>query len=75
VVVFLDDDIVTHEIYKKKFNEYEKEIEVKYFTKCREAMEFIKSMEDKYKVLLLTKHEFKKRYKSGRSNKENKDAR
>jgi two-component sensor histidine kinase len=58
-VVVLDDDIETHEMWKEKFKVYEKEIEVKYFTKVMEAIEFINSMEDKDKVLLLTEYEIK----------------
>jgi hypothetical protein len=60
-VVVLDDDVLVHDIWKKKFKEYEKEIEAKYFSKCMEAIEFINSIEEKEKgkVLLLTDYEFK----------------
>ena len=52
-------DVLVHEIWKKKFNGYEGDIEVKYFTKGLEAIEFINSLEEKNNVLLLTDYEFK----------------
>jgi hypothetical protein len=59
-VVILDDDIVSHEIWKKKFKGYEKEIEVKYFTQGIEAMTYINSIEDKSRVFLITDYKLKK---------------
>jgi hypothetical protein len=62
-VVVLDDDMLVHDdIWKKKFNGYEKEIEVKYFTKVMEGLNYLNSIEEKEKekVLLITEYSFRK---------------
>jgi signal transduction histidine kinase len=56
-VVVLDDDVVIHDIWKKKLKEYEKDIEVKYFRKGSGAIKYINSIKEKKKVLLLTDYE------------------
>jgi hypothetical protein len=60
-VVVLDDDKVSQEVWKEKFNGYEKEIEVKRFTYVMEAINYLNKMGDKEKekVLLLTAYKFK----------------
>jgi hypothetical protein len=40
VVVVLDDDILVHEICKKRFSKYEKEINIKYFTNFNDKQIF-----------------------------------
>ena len=59
VIVVLDDDVLVHDIWKKRFKEYEGDIEVKYFTKGMEAIKFINSLEEKKNVILLTDYELK----------------
>ncbi|MDR2399566.1 MAG: hypothetical protein LBD61_03970, partial [Endomicrobium sp.] len=58
-VVILDDEESMHEIWKEVFKKYEEEITVTYFTKGLETIEYINSLKDKRKVLLLTKYELK----------------
>jgi predicted N-acyltransferase len=60
-VVVLDDDKVSHEVWKEKFKGYEKEIEVKRFTDVMEAINYLNTMGDKEKekVFLLTAYKFK----------------
>ncbi|MDR2617027.1 MAG: HAMP domain-containing histidine kinase [Endomicrobium sp.] len=59
-VVVLDDDVLVHDIWKKKFKEYEKEMTVKYFTQGIEAMTCINSIEDKSRIFLITDYKLKK---------------
>ncbi|MDR2067233.1 MAG: GHKL domain-containing protein, partial [Endomicrobium sp.] len=53
-VVVLDDDLLVHEIWKKRLKEYEdaNDIEVKYFTKGMEALNYLNSIEEKEKEKL-----------------------
>jgi hypothetical protein len=42
-----------HEVWKEKLKGYEKEIRVKYFTEGVEALEYLKSLENRDKVFLM----------------------
>jgi hypothetical protein len=53
-VVIVDDEELIHEVWKAKLKEYEKEIKIKFFTQGKEALKYLKSLENKEKVLLLT---------------------
>ena len=65
MIVVLDDDILVHEMWNKRFKEYEGEIEVKYFTEGLEAIEYINSVKEKKNVLLLTDYELRKQSING----------
>ncbi|MDR1104193.1 MAG: hypothetical protein LBK92_02405 [Endomicrobium sp.] len=49
-----------HEVWKEKLKGYEKEVTVKYFTKGLEALEYIKSKEDKEKIFLIADYDLRK---------------
>jgi signal transduction histidine kinase len=58
-VVIVNDEESVHMIWKEKLRLYEKDITVVYFTKGLEAIEYISSLKDKRKGLLITKYELK----------------
>jgi hypothetical protein len=58
-VVVLDDEVLIHEVLKRRFKEYENELTFKYFSKGMEAIEFINRMGDKRKVFLIADYELK----------------
>ncbi|MDR1433686.1 hypothetical protein, partial [Candidatus Endomicrobiellum devescovinae] len=58
-VVIVDDEELIHEVWKAKLKEYEKEIRIKFFKEGKEALKYLKSLENKDKVLLLTDYRLK----------------
>jgi archaellum component FlaF (FlaF/FlaG flagellin family) len=64
-VVVLDDEELMHEIFKKRFKEYEKDITFKYFIQGMEALNYLKTIEDKSKVFLIADYELKKQEING----------
>jgi hypothetical protein len=58
-VIIVDDELLAHEVWREKLKKYEKEIKVKYFTQGVEALKYLKSLENKEKVLLLTDYKLK----------------
>jgi signal transduction histidine kinase/FixJ family two-component response regulator len=58
-VVVLDDDPSVFDIFKRRFAEYSKDVDVKCFTQGRECADFINSIEDKSKVFLLADYELR----------------
>jgi hypothetical protein len=65
IVVVLDNDISIHDKWKQRFKDNCDNVTIKYFTKPAEAVDFIKSVEAKEKVFLLTDYEFKDRGLNG----------
>jgi hypothetical protein len=63
--VILDDEVVLHEVWREKLTEYEKEIRLKFFTQGVGALKYLKSLENKEKVFLLTDYRFKKEEVNG----------
>jgi signal transduction histidine kinase len=59
-VVILDDELIVHEVWREKLKGYEKEIKVKYFTEGLEALEYIKSKEEKEKIFLIADYDLGK---------------
>jgi hypothetical protein len=58
-VVIVDDEESVNKKWKEIFKKYKEEITVTYFTRGLEAIEYISSLKDKRKALLLTKYELK----------------
>ncbi|MDR1245051.1 MAG: hybrid sensor histidine kinase/response regulator [Endomicrobium sp.] len=58
-VVIVDDEEVMHEVWIEKLKEYEKEIRLKFFKQGKEALKYLKSLENKEKVLLIVDYELK----------------
>jgi hypothetical protein len=58
-VVVLDDDTSIHDVWKKCFEEFDNDIRIKCFTEGLEAIEFINTIKEKDKVLLLADYELR----------------
>ncbi|MDR2251772.1 MAG: GHKL domain-containing protein [Endomicrobium sp.] len=58
-VVIVDDEELVHEVWKEKLKEYEKEIRLKFFKQGKEALNYLKSLKNKEKVLLIADYELK----------------
>jgi two-component sensor histidine kinase len=58
-VVIVDDEELMHEVWKAKLKAYEKEIKLKFFTQGVEALKYLRSLENKEKVFLLTDYRLK----------------
>lgn len=58
-IVVLDDDQSIHNIWKRRFENYASDITIKYFTRGRDAIDFINSIEDKSKAFLLVDYELR----------------
>jgi PAS domain S-box-containing protein len=64
-VVILDDDISVHGLFKKVFEPYCGDISLKFFENGQETVGFIKSFEEKNRLILLTDYELRKQRLDG----------
>ncbi|MDR1433916.1 ATP-binding protein, partial [Candidatus Endomicrobiellum devescovinae] len=74
-VVIVDDEELMQEVWKEKLKKHEKEIRIKFFKEGKEALKYLKSLENKEKVLLIADYELKERYKRNRCNRRSRDER
>jgi hypothetical protein len=58
-VAVLDDDTTVHDVWKKRFEDYAKDIIIKYFSSGLETIDFINSVKEKDKVFLLADYELR----------------
>jgi archaellum component FlaF (FlaF/FlaG flagellin family) len=65
IVVILDDEILMYEIWRKRLKGYEKDLTIKYFKEGVEALNYLKTIEDKSKVFLIVDYELKKQEING----------
>lgn len=59
IVVVLDDDSSIFAQWKAIFSQLGRDVQVKYFTKGKDAVDYINSLEDKSKVFLITDYELR----------------
>lgn len=65
VVVILDDDSSMFDLMKKVFESYLNDITLKFFKNAQDAIDFIKSFEEKDKLILLANYELRKQKTNG----------
>ncbi|MDR2427957.1 MAG: GHKL domain-containing protein [Endomicrobium sp.] len=58
-LVILDHEELVHKHWQEKLKMYEKKITIKYFTQGKEALKYLKSLENKEKVFLIADYELK----------------
>ncbi|MDR2818287.1 MAG: ATP-binding protein, partial [Endomicrobium sp.] len=58
-LVILDDEELVHKHWQEKLKMYENKITIKYFTQGKEALKYLKSLENKEKVFLIADYELK----------------
>ncbi|MDR2818301.1 MAG: hypothetical protein LBB37_02535, partial [Endomicrobium sp.] len=58
-VVIVDDEELMQEVWKEKLKKHEKEIRIKFFKEGKEALKYLKSLENKEKVFLIADYELK----------------
>jgi PAS domain S-box-containing protein len=58
-VVILDDDVLIHQVWKEKLEQYLSDITLEFFEKGKETVDFIKSFEEKDRLVLLSDNELR----------------